>query len=333
MPQGELAQVLSDVTGVEDERLLVGPETLDDAGVVVLGEGQGLPGGSRVGLVQTVDFFPPVVDDPYYYGAIAAANALSDVYAMGGRPFSALALAAFPKNFSREWMGEILRGGTEKVREAGAVLAGGHTVESDIQFGYSVTGLIDPERVQSNAGAKAGDVAYLTKSIGMGCTTTAAKLERFDWERVLPAAQQMATLNAAAAEAMAQVDAHACTDITGFGLIGHAMNIARASQLAFRIDTPAVPLFPGVMDLAARGLFSGGTKRSRAALGDDVSIGGGISEPLIGLLFDAETSGGLLIVVPPKESAKLEAALTERDLPVHKIGEFVERESHSIELV
>lgn len=333
MPQGELAHVLRDVIGGVDERLLVGPETLDDAGVVVLAEAQGLPTGKRLGLVQTVDFFPPVVDDPRMYGAIAATNSLSDVYAMGGRPFSALALACFPKDFSREWMGQILVGGADKLREAGAVLAGGHTVEADVQFGYSVTGLVDPDRVVCNAGARAGDVAYLTKSIGMGVLTTSAKRQEIDWNTLQPAAEQMADLNDRAAEAMATVDAHACTDITGFGLVGHAMNIARASKLCFRIRTADVPLFPGALELAERGLYSGGAKRSREALGDDVAIGGGIAEALVGLHFDAETSGGLLIVVSPADAGTLETELAKRGLPVCRVGEFAERDSHSIELL
>src|SRR6185436_8514603 len=187
MPQGELAQVLRDVTDRADERLLVGPQTLDDAGVVVLGAREGLPAGVKLALVQTVDFFPPVVDDPRYYGAIAAANSLSDVYAMGGKPFTALSLASFPKEFPPEWRGEILRAGYEKVREAGAILCGGHTVEADAMFGYSVTGLVDPARVATNAGAKPGDVAYLTKALGMGCLTTAAKKKKIEWRDLEPA--------------------------------------------------------------------------------------------------------------------------------------------------
>ena len=333
MPQGELAQVLRDVSGADDERLLVGPQTLDDAGVVLLGEGEGLPAGSRVALVQTVDFFPPVVDDPWFYGAIAAANAASDVYAMGGRPFSALSLAGFPKDFSREWLSQILRGGLEKLRESGTILAGGHTVESDVQFGYAITGLVDPERITTNAGARAGDVAYLTKPLGMGCLTTAAKLAKIDWATLEPAARQMATLNDRAAAAMGSVDAHACTDVTGFGLIGHAVNIAHASELCFRIQTSAVPLFPDVLALAEKKLFSAGAVRSRAALGAEVRIGGGIPAPLVGLLFDAETSGGLLIVVAADEGGALEEELSRRDLPVHRIGEFVAAEGYAIELV
>jgi selenide,water dikinase len=323
---------LRDVTTTDDPRLLVGPQTLDDAGVVVLGEAEGLPAGVRLALVQTVDFFPPVLDDPRLYGEIAAANSLSDVYAMGGTPFSALSLAGFPKGFSKEWMGEILRGGNQKVAHAGAILAGGHTVESDVQFGYAVTGVIDPDRVATNAGARAGDVAYLTKSLGMGVMTTAAKLKKIEWETLEPAALQMADLNDRAAEAMKTVDFHACTDITGFGLIGHSINIARASDLTFAIDTSTVPLFGDVLALAERGLYSGGSKRGRQTLGDDVAIGGGIDEALVGLFFDAETSGGLLIVIDPSDAPALETALAERDLPVHRVGEFLARGDKRIEL-
>src|SRR5262245_19065296 len=250
--------------------MIVGPQTLDDAGVVVLGAREGLPPGVRLALVQTVDFFPPVVDDPAAYGAIAAANSLSDVYAMGGKPFTALSLAGFPKDFPEDWRAEILRSGYAKVRESGAILCGGHTVQSDVQFGYSVTGLVDPARVATNAGAKAGDVAYLTKRIGMGCMTTAAKLGKIGWSDLEPAARQMATLNDKACEAMNAAGAHACTDITGFGLVGHAMNIARASDLSFEIRVADVPLFPGAYELAEKQLFSGAAKRGRKALGPEV---------------------------------------------------------------
>ena len=310
------------VTDTAGGRLLVGPETLDDAGVVVLGEGDGLPRGSRVALVQTVDFFPPVVDDPRAYGAIAAANALSDVYAMGGRPFSALSIAGFPKGFPTDWRDEILRGGYEKIHESGAVLAGGHTVETQVQFGYAVTGLVDPERITSNAGARAGDLVYLTKPLGMGCMTTAAKLGKIGAEEMRPAAEQMATLNAAAAEAMGAAGAHACTDVTGFGLVGHALNVARASRLSLTIDVASVPLFPGVLELARRKLFSGGAKRSRAALDAEVEIASGLTQELVGLMFDAETSGGLLIAVAPDDAATLERELRARALPVHAVGVF-----------
>lgn len=322
MPQGELAQVLRDVTDRADARMIVGPQTLDDAGVVVLGPREGLPPGVRLALVQTVDFFPPVVDDPRAFGAIAAANSLSDVYAMGGKPFTALSLAAFPKGFPSEWRGEILRGGYDKVRESGALLCGGHTVEGEALFGYSVTGLVDPARVATNAGARAGDVAYLTKPLGMGCMTTAAKARKITWKELEPAARQMATLNERACAAMNAAGAHACTDITGFGLIGHAMNIARASQLSLELVVADVPLFPGVLELARKGLFSGAARRGRSTLGPEVEIGPGIDDVRVSLLFDAETSGGLLIVLPEERAGALERELRARELPVERIGRF-----------
>lgn len=325
--------MLRELQGQKDDRLLVGPLTYDDAGVVVLGEGEGLPRGSRVGLVQTVDFFPPVVDDPWYYGAIAAANALSDVYAMGGRPISALNIAGFPKDFPPEWIAAILRGGYAKIAESGAVVAGGHTVQSAVQFGFAVTGIVDPERVASNDRARAGELAYLTKPIGMGCFTTAAKKQAISWSELEPAARQMATLNDRAAAAMNEVGAGACTDITGFGLIGHAFNIARASRVTLRIEAARVPLFPGALDLARKGLFSGGAKRGRANLQGEYALAAGLDEALAGLLFDAETSGGLLIAIAPERAPALERALAARDLPVACIGRFVPRGEHAIDVV
>jgi selenide,water dikinase len=276
----------------------------------------------HLALVQTVDFFPPVVDDPRAYGAIAAANALSDVYAMGGKPFTALSLAGFPADFPGEWRAEILRGGYDKIKESGAILCGGHTVQSDVQFGYSITGLVDPARVATNAGAKPGDVAYLTKPLGMGCLTTAAKLKKIAWRELEPAARQMATLNDKACEAMNAAGAHACTDITGFGLMGHAMNIARASKLTLELEVAAVPLFPGALALAKKGLFSGGAKRGRATLAAEVGIGVGLDETRVNLLFDAETSGGLLIVLPADRASTLERELAARELLVARVGTF-----------
>jgi len=332
MPQGELAQVLRGVTDEANERLLVGSMTLDDAGVVVLGAEEGLPAGFELPLVQTVDFFPPVVDDPYYYGSIAAANSISDVYAMGGRPITALCLAGFPKDFDREWMSAIFRGGYEKVKEAGAILAGGHTVESDVQFGFSVTGVVARERITTNAGAKAGDLVYLTKSLGMGTMTTAAKFGKITWEELEPAAKQMATLNARAGAAMNAAGSMAATDITGFGLIGHGFNIARASSLCLSLDAKSIPIFPGAYELAQRGLLSGGAKKGQANIGEHVSIAPGVDTTLELLAYDAETSGGLLIVIPEARAKQLEDELAARDLPVCRIGRFVERERAFVEL-
>jgi selenide,water dikinase len=333
MPQGQLAQVLRELTADGDGRLLVGPRSLDDAGVVLLGEAEGLSAENRLALVQTVDFFPPIVDDPRAYGAIAAANALSDVYAMGGRPLSVLNLAGFPGGFPAEWVREIFRGGFEKVREAGAVLAGGHTVESaEPLFGFAVTGVVHADRVVTNSGARAGDRLYLTKSLGMGVVTTAAKKRKLEWVEVEPAARQMATLNAAAAEAMQAAGATACTDVTGFGLMGHASNIARESGVSLRFSARDLPLFPGALELARKGHFSGGMCRGRQTLATQVTESPEVEEALRDLAFDAESSGGLLIAVPAERAKDLESELRSRSLPVHAVGEVLPRGTHLIEL-
>lgn len=314
--------MLRDVIEPTGERLLVGPQTVDDAGVVVLGPGEGLAPGSRCALVQTVDYFPPVVDDPYAYGAIAAANSLSDVYAMGARPFSALNLAGFPKDFPDEWIRAILAGGFEKMHEAGALVVGGHTVQSnEAQFGFAVTGVVDPEHIVTNDGARAGDVLYLTKVIGMGTMTTAAMRGRIGAGELAPAAEQMARLNRGAAEAMVAAGAHACTDVTGFGLAGHAKNLACASAVTITIRLGEVPLFPGVLELAREGFCSGGSRRGREALSEAVEVEEGLDDARVALAFDAETSGGLLIAVAAEDAARLEDELARRDEPAHRIGE------------
>lgn len=328
MPLGRLAQVLRSVNRPGDPRLLIGPDTLDDAGVVRLPNAD----PSAPALVQTVDFFPPVVDDPYLYGAVAAANALSDVYAMGGRPLSALTLAGFPKDFDEAIIGEIMRGGFEKIAEAGAVVAGGHTVESEVQFGFAVTGLVDPQQVTANSGARPGDRAYLTKPLGMGTMTTAAKRQVIDWETMRPAAEQMAALNAAAAEAMLAAGARAATDVTGFGLMGHGRNLARGSGATLRLDPARIPVFPGALELARRGVASGGSQRGRANLAAEVRVADGVDEALVTICFDSETSGGLLIAIPADRAADLERELADRGLPVAPIGEFVASTGVLVEL-
>lgn len=306
---------------------------MDDAGVVLLGRAEGLPAGVELALVLTVDFFPPVVDHPYWYGAIAAANSLSDVYAMGGQPISALTLASLPRDLLPEWVSEIHRGGFEKIAEAGASVAGGHTVQGEMQFGFSVTGWVDPKRMTANSGARAGDVAYLTKPLGMGTMTTAAKKRVIDWAALEPAARQMATLNRAAAQAMLAANAHACTDITGFGLVGHARNIAKASGLTFRLESARTPLFPGVLELSRQGHNSGGAKRGRSGLKDEVRVAQGLDEALVNLMFDAETSGGLLIVVAPSDAPTLERELAARALPIARIGAFTAASDVHVEIV
>ncbi|QDV08114.1 Selenide, water dikinase [Planctomycetes bacterium Poly30] len=331
---GQLTQVLRGMKQSDDPRLLVGPQTVDDAGVVVLGQNEGLPAGVEIALVQTVDYFPPVLDDAYLYGAVAAANSLSDVYAMGGKPVSALNIAGFPKGFDEEWVREIFQGGFDKIAEAGAVLAGGHTVESpEPQFGFAVTGVVQRAQLTANAGAKVGDVCYLTKPLGMGSMTTAGKFKKVSDEVMREAALQMATLNDRAAAAMNASGAHACTDITGFGLNGHARNIALASGVTIRLELGKLPIFPGARDLAAKGIVSGGTGRGKAALSDVIGIGPGLDQALVDIAYDAETSGGLLIVLPPERATRLEDELSRRDVPVHRVGEVVAKESdHLIEL-
>lgn len=335
MPMGQLTQVLRGMKQSNDPRLLVGPQTVDDAGVVVLGQNEGLPAGVEIALVQTVDYFPPVLDDAYLYGAVAAANSLSDVYAMGGRPVSALNIAGFPKGFDEEWVREIFQGGFDKVAESGAVLAGGHTVESpEPQFGFAVTGVVQRSQLTANAGAKVGDVCYLTKPLGMGSMTTAGKFGKVTPEVMRVAALQMATLNDRGAAAMNVSGAHACTDITGFGLNGHTRNIALASGVTIRIDMSQLPIFPGARDLAAKGIVSGGTGRGKEALSDVVHVAKGLDQALVDIAYDAETSGGLFIVLPPENAARLEDELAKRDVPVHKVGEVVAKESdHLIQLV
>jgi selenide,water dikinase len=330
MPQGRLAQVLRGLSERSDGRLLVGPDTFDDAGVVVLGPDEGLPAGTSLHLVQTVDFFPPVVDDPYLYGAIAAANSLSDVYAMGGRPVSALTLASFPKDFPEDWLAEVLRGGFDTVHAAGAVVAGGHTVDGAVQFGFACTGVVEPEALTANSGARAGDRLYLTKALGMGTYSTAAKKGAIPWSEMEGAARQMATLNAAAAQAMVAAGAQAATDVTGYGLIGHAHNLARASGVTLAFEAARVPLFGRALELSAAGHNSGGAKRGRAHLGAAVELADGLDAALVSLLFDAETSGGLLIAIAPERAQRLERELAARGVPVWPVGEVEPAGAHAI---
>jgi selenide,water dikinase len=274
-----------------DPRILVDYRTADDAGVYVW------EGGPA--LVQTVDFFTPIVDDPYLYGQIAAANSLSDVYAMGGRPVTALAIAAFPQDgLHTDDIAQIFRGGFDKLREAGVALLGGHTVQDrEIKFGYAVTGAIDPKRILTNAGAQPGDRLILTKPLGTGVVGTAIKFGRATPEVIEVAVAQMRTLNKAAADVMAGVaGVHACTDVTGFGLAGHASEMAAASHVTIAFDAAALPIIPGVLGLVGRNA-SGGMNTNRDHFGTGVEFGPAVTAELRDLVFDPQTSGGLLISV------------------------------------
>ena len=270
------------------------------------------PGGPA--LVQTVDFFTPIVDDPYTYGQIAAANALSDVYAMGGQPRTALAIAGFPQSgFDPAIITAVFTGGFDKLREAGVALLGGHTIrDNEVKFGYAVTGEVDPDRVLSNAGAKPGDVLFLTKAIGTGIIGTAIKAGRAPEAVMQAAVRSMTALNRAAADAMRALPAghvHACTDITGFGLVGHATEMAAASGVTLRIRPRAVPLLTGVRELA-KGNRPGGLASNLQHFEKGVGAAPGIDEDLLWLLYDPQTSGGLLIAAAAEHAAEVDRALT-----------------------
>jgi selenide,water dikinase len=292
-----LDHVLCGVPRVTNSNVLVGYETADDAGVYRI--------SADLALVQTVDFFTPIVDDPYTYGAIAAANALSDVYAMGGVPVSALSLVVYPGQGDLDVLKAILTGGAEKMREAGCAILGGHSVNDDeIKFGYSVTGTIRPDRIWTNAGARAGDVLLFTKRIGTGVVTTALKREMAVEADVQAATDSMLTLNRAAASALADALVHACTDITGFGLTGHSREMARGSRVTIEIDSAAVPLLPGALEYARRGAKPGGLKNNREFVSPDVDYAAGLDPDLMDLLSDPQTSGGLLLSLPEEEAAR-----------------------------
>jgi selenide,water dikinase len=280
-------------------------------------------GGSA--LVQTVDFFTPIVDDPFVYGQIAAANALSDVYAMGGRPLTALAIAAFPENgLEREVMTAIFRGGFEMLREAGVALLGGHTVQDpEIKFGYAVTGAIDPARILSNAGAWADSVLFLTKPLGTGVIATAIKFDRVAEQAMAAAIRSMRTLNRAAAEAMVTVPGvSACTDITGFGLAGHASEMAAASKVSLAIDARRLPVLDGALDLLNRNKTRG-MKTNQEYFSPWVRVSPGVDPVLADLCYDPQTSGGLLIAVDAGEADALERALERNGVAAARVGEVV----------
>ncbi len=323
---GSLAQVLRQLPGTDDPNLLVSPERLDDAGVYRLRD--------DLAIVQTVDFFPPLVDDPFAFGQISAANSLSDVYAMGAKPVSCLNIVGFPDDkLPSDILVEILRGGADKIAEAGAVVAGGHTVrDSEIKYGLAVTGTVDPQKIIANDGAKPGDKLVLTKPLGSGNLTTACKKKKLSEEGLRQCIAVMSELNRAGCEAMVAVGVNAATDITGFGLLGHAYEMATASGVTLAIESAAVPLMDQVMSVAKKKMFTRASDSNLAFLADGLDRGA-VSELLVKVLAEAQTSGGLLISVAEDRLDSLAAELKQRGTwSADLVGEVAEKDYHWIVL-
>jgi selenide,water dikinase len=309
---GTLTEILASIPQVQDPRLLVSGATMDDAGVYQLSE--------ELALVQTVDFFTPMVDDPYLFGQIAAANALSDVYAMGGVPLTAMNITAFPVNIlDLAILREILLGGADKVREAGALLVGGHTVEDpEPKYGLSVTGTVHPKQVLTNRGARPGDVLILTKPLGIGIITTAIKGDLADARAIDQAIRSMAALNKKAAEVVQEVGVHACTDVTGFGLLGHLFEMLTPG-VGFQVDWREVPVLEAAYEYAGMGLVPAGARRNFRYLEKVVTWSGKIGDVDLDILCDPQTSGGLLVAVCGEKGPGLVRALRESGVGAAKI--------------
>jgi selenide,water dikinase len=323
----DLDHILKELPLRKDPRVLVGMETSDDAGVYLLSE--------EVALVQTVDFFTPIVDDPFTFGQIAAVNALSDVYAMGGIPLTAMNLVAFPiKTLSPSVLKEILRGGLSKIEEAGAALVGGHTIEDpEVKYGLSVTGVVHPNKILTNAKAVPGDQLVLTKPIGTGIISTALKGGMASEDSVRQIVGSMTTLNRKASEWMQALGAHACTDITGFGFIGHTLEMAMASQVGMLIQSENIPIFPDAMEYARWGLIPGGAHSNRQFFSCRVDVDPTVSSLLIDLLYDPQTSGGLLISLPSGEAERLVATLKkDENIDSSVVGKVVEEPRGRIQI-
>jgi selenide,water dikinase len=311
--------VLGKLARQHDPNVLIGFDHADDAGVYQIAPDQA--------LVQTVDFFTPIVDDPYTFGQIAAANALSDIYAMGGKPLTALALVCFPDKAELSILERILAGGLSKMIEAGCTVIGGHSIrDEETKFGYSVTGLVHPSKILANGGAKSGDALVLTKPLGTGVIATAIKNAKAESAWIDAATRSMTTLNRQAAEVIAEKEygVHAMTDITGFGLIGHAREIALASHVALTFFSKDIPVLPGALDCIRAGYIPGGLKANREFAECAVGYESPIDEDLKTLLFDPQTSGGLLISLASDQCAKLLLDLRNAEIPAHRIGQVAE---------
>ncbi len=308
----------------KDENVLVGFDKADDAGVYRLRD--------DLAIVQTVDFFTPIVDDPFVYGQIAALNSINDVWAMAGTPLTALAITCFPKKgVDPAILGEVMRGGQETLNKYGVTLLGGHSVDNEqIMFGYAVTGVIDPAKIASNAGARPGDAIILTKPIGTGVISTGIKFAKASDTVVAASVATMMTPGNFAAEAMRKFEVKGATDVTGFALIGHAWEMARASNVTILIEPGAVPLLDGALELAAAGMLTSGDKTNREYIGEDIEIDDAVNKNLAKLLFDPQTAGGMLVSIAAEREDDLLRRLRENYPQAQKIGRVLERGAHSI---
>ena len=318
---GTLVKLLDGFRTHLDPRLLVGYDKSDDASVYLLDE--------NTALVQTTDFFPPIVDDPFLYGQIAAANAISDVYAMGGEPKLALNILCLPESMTREMVQELLRGGYDKAYEAGAIITGGHTIHgAEPIYGLAVSGFVHPKRVLTNSGAKPGDVLLLTKPLGVGVLTTAAKAglaEPAVMDRIY---RQMAALNRTARDIMVKYRVHSCTDVTGFALLGHGFEMAQGSGCTVHIQSGNVPFHPEAWDLAAMGLIPAGAYRNRDFAQKSVTVRGDVSRTMQDLLYDPQTSGGLLMAVDPADAEACLRELRDAIPAAAQVGYVTEKEEN-----
>jgi len=304
--------------------LIVGFDTADDAGVYRLTD--------DLALVQTLDFFTPIVDDPFDYGRIAALNSINDVWAMGGTPITAMAITCFPKKgVDFQILADIMRGGLEVLTQNDVVLVGGHSVDNQqIMFGYSVTGIIHPDKVATNAGARPGDVVLLTKPLGTGIISTAIKFDRAPAEVAAASVKTMLTSGKTAAELMRQFDVRAATDVTGFAFMGHAMELANASNVTIEINARDIPVLDGALELASQGLLTSGDKTNREYVGDQVHISDGVSKPMGNILFDPQTAGGLLISLPESRAGSLLQRLRETYPLAAIVGKVTTRKNHVV---
>lgn len=322
-----MAQVLCHLPKFHDDNLIVGLDTSDDAAVYKINDDSA--------VILTMDFFTPVVDEPYMFGQVAAANSLSDVYAMGGKPLTAMNIVCFPNCLSIDVLGQILKGGADKVLEAGAVIAGGHSVEdNEPKYGLSVMGVVHPDKVVTNSGAKAGDVLILTKPLGLGILNTAIKADLLEAETINIAVNTMSYLNKDACEAMMIVGVNSCTDITGFGLLGHALEMAEGSQVTMEIWSDYIPIIKESLELARMGIIPGGAYKNESHIGDKAIFNNDIKQEIKDILYDPQTSGGLLISVSEDKSEKLMKLLKEKNkTSFNIIGKVKEKGQNPLEVI